>query len=230
MRFRTPSIRSAQAGLAAAFAAALIATGCATPTPYDYSAFKQSRPASILVLPPLNSSPDVAATYSMLSQVTLPLAESGYYVLPVSLVDETFRQNGMSNAAEAHQVALPKLREIFGADAVLYIDIKQYGTSYALISSESRVTAEARLVDLRSGQVLWKGAASASSAEGRSSSGGLVGLLVTAVVSQIVESSTNRSHPIAGITSQRLLTAGMPNGILYGPRSPRYKTDGNTAP
>lgn len=53
-----------------------------------------------------------------------------------------------------HEVPLPKLREIFGADAALYMDIKQYGTSYSLITSESRVTAEARLVDLRSGQLL----------------------------------------------------------------------------
>jgi len=227
MRFRTPSIRSAQTGLAAAFAAALIATGCATPTPYDYSAFKQSRPASILVLPPLNSSPDVAATYSMLSQVTLPLAESGYYVLPVSLVDETFRQNGLYNPPEMHEVAPQKLREIFGADAALYINIKQYGTSYAVLASESRVTAEARLVDLRSGQSLWQGEATASSAEGRSSSGGLVGLLVQAVVAQIVESVTNRSHPIAGITSNRLLAAGRPSGMLYGPRSPNYQKDGS---
>ncbi|CAM5312141.1 DUF799 domain-containing protein [Thauera sp.] len=227
MRFRTPSIRSAQAGLAAAFAAALIATGCATPTPYDYSAFKQSRPASILVLPPLNSSPDVAATYSMLSQVTLPLAESGYYVLPVSLVDETFRQNGLYNPPEMHEVAPQKLREIFGADAALYINIKQYGTSYAVLASESRVTAEARLVDLRSGQSLWQGEATASSAEGRSSSGGLVGLLVQAVVAQIVESVTNKSHPIAGITSNRLLAAGRPSGMLYGPRSPNYQKDGS---
>jgi hypothetical protein len=74
MRFRIPSLRLTRAGLAAAAVAALLATGCATPTPYDYSAFKQSRPTSILVLPPLNISPDVAATYSMLEQVTLPLA------------------------------------------------------------------------------------------------------------------------------------------------------------
>lgn len=216
--------------LAAAATAAVLATGCATPVAYDYSAFKQSRPASILVLPPLNSSPDVAATYSLLSQVTLPLAESGYYVLPVSLVDETFRQNGLHNAAEMHEVGLDKLREIFGADAVLYIDIKQYGTSYAVLVSESRVSAAARLVDLRSGQLLWQGEATASSAEERSSNGGLVGLLVQAIVSQIVESVTNRSHPIAGITSERLLSAGRPNGILYGPRSPNYLKDGHTRP
>ena len=209
-----------------AILAAVLATGCATPTAYDYAAFKQSRPASILVLPPLNSSLEVGASYSMLSQVTLPLAESGYYVFPVSLVDETFRQNGLHNPPEIHDVKLQRLREIFAADAVLYIDIKQYGTSYAVVSSESRVTATARLIDLRSELVLWAGAATASSAEGRNSSGGLIGMLVQAVISQIIESSMNQSHTMAGITSDRLLSAGRPNGILYGPRSPKYQKDG----
>lgn len=229
MRFYRFDAGLAKTG-AVAMLAALLAAGCATPRQaYDYTAFKQSRPASILVLPPLNNSPDVAATYSMLSQVTLPLAESGYYVFPVSLVDETFRQNGLSHPAEMHEVKLQKLREIFAADSALYITIKQYGTSYSVISSESRVTAEARLIDLRSEQVLWTGAATASSAEGRSSSNGLVGLLVQAVVSQIIESSTNQSHPVAGVTSYRLLAAGKQNGMLYGPRSAKYGTDG-TAP
>ncbi len=227
MRFNIPSARFVKASYLAILIA-IMSTGCATRKPYDYTNFKQSRPASILVLPPLNSSPDVAATYSMLSHVTLPLAESGYYVFPVSLVDETFRQNGLNNPSEMHAVKAQKLREIFGADSALYINVKQYGTSYNVISSESRVTAEARLIDLRTEQVLWSGLATASSAEGRNSSGGLVGMLVQAVVSQILESTTNRSHPIAGITSNRLLVAGMSNGILHGPRSPQYQKEGNT--
>lgn len=219
-------VRLVKTACAALLAAALVG-GCATPKPYDYTAFKQSRPKSILVLPPLNNSPDVAATYSVLSHVTLPLAEAGYYVFPVSLVDETFHQNGLANPAEMHAVKSDKLREIFGADSALYINVKQYGTSYALLASESRVTAEARLVDLRTEQVLWSGAATASSAEGRNSSGGLAGMLVQAVVSQIIETATNHSHTVAGTTSQRLLAAGRPNGILYGPRSPRYQKDGS---
>lgn len=209
----------------AATLAATVSTGCATRQPYDYSVFRQSRPASILVLPPLNSSPDIKASYSMLSQVTLPLAESGYYVVPVSLVDETFRQNGLTHPAEIHEVPLPKLREIFGADAALYIEITQYGTSYVVVSSETRVTAKATLIDMKTGQILWAGAATASSAEGRNSSGGLAGMLIQAIVSQILESAMDRGHAIAGITSQRLLSAGMSNGILYGPRSPRYQQD-----
>lgn len=210
----------------------LFLSGCATQAKqYDYSAFRESRPASILVLPPLNGSPDVNATYSMLSHATLPLAESGYYVLPVTLVDETFKQNGMTTPADIHQVSASKLREIFGADAALYINVKQYGTTYAIVMSETRVTAEGRLVDLRNGRVLWEGSATASSNEGNNNSGGgLVGLLVKAVVSQIIDSLSNRGHAIAGMTSNRLLAAGRPNGILYGPRSPRYLKDGSPTP
>ena len=206
-------------------AAALLAGACATPQPYDYTAFKEARPKSLLELPPLNNSPDVNASYSFLSHVTLPLAESGYYVLPVTLVDEMFRENGVTDPGQMHEVPAAKLKEIFGADAALYIKIGHYGTSYSVINSESRVSAEASLVDLASGGVLWQGSATASSAEGRSSSGGLVGMLVQAIVSQIVETITDRSHPVAGVTSMRLLSAGRPGGLLFGPRSPRFGTD-----
>lgn len=206
-------------------AASLLVTGCVTPTSYDYTAFRQSRPRSILILPPVNESPAVEASYSMLSQMTLPLAEPGYYVMPVTVVDETFRQNGLSNPADIQAVSIAKLRQIFGADAVLYVHIKQYGTVYSVINSASVVSADGRLVDLRSGAILWEGSASASSAEGRSSSGGLAGLLVQAIVSQVIESSNNASHGVAGITSNRLLAAGRPAGMLYGPRSPNYQKE-----
>lgn len=207
-------------------AATLLLGGCATQKQYDYTAFKESRPKSILVLPPLNSSPDVNATYSMLSQTTLPLAESGYYVFPVTLVDETFKQNGMTAPADIHSVPITRLRDIFGADAALYIDVRQYGTSYSIVASETRVTATGKLVDLRNGKVLWEGAATASSAEGDSNNGGLIGMLVKAAIRQIVETVSEKGHIIASQTSSRLLSAGRPNGILYGPRSPMYQKDG----
>ena len=84
--------------LSAAFLSLALLGGCAAPKTIDYAAFKQSRPKSILVLPPINESPEVQASYSLVSQVTYPLAEAGYYVLPIALVDETFRQNGLTTA------------------------------------------------------------------------------------------------------------------------------------
>lgn len=206
---------------------AAIFAGCATKTPVDYSAFKQSRPRSVVILPPLNESPDVNATYSMLSQMTRPLAESGYYVLPVAVVDETFKQNGLSNAHDIHEVAYAKLRTIFGADTALYVTVNQYGSTYTVLNSVVTVTATAKLVDLKSGTTLWLKTATADSKEGthNNSSGGLIGALIAAAVTQIVNSTSDVSHDIAGLTSQRLLSAGQVDGVLYGPYSPKYGTD-----
>jgi hypothetical protein len=214
--------------LIAALLLTLFLGACAAPAPkYDYTAFQQNRPKSILVLPPQNESPEVDATNGMLARATLPLAESGYYVFPVTLVVETFRQNGLNSPADIQQVPYAKLREIFGADSALYMNITQYGTSYQLVASDTRVTADAKLVDLRSGDTLWTGSATASSKEGEGNSGGgLIGVLVKAVINQIVHTLTDHSYKIAGVTSTRLLSAGRPNGILYGPRSPMYMKDG----
>jgi len=94
------------------------------------------------------------------------------------------------------------------------------------VSSAAIVSAEARLVDLSTGTLLWSGRATASNDEGNNNSGGLVGMLVTAVVKQIMNNVTDASHNVAGITSMRLLSAGTPSGLLYGPRSPLYGKDG----
>src|SRR5215813_13108465 len=111
-----------------------VLSGCAT-KPYDYTNYRAYPPRSILVLPPLNESTDVAGTYSYLSTVTYPVAEMGYYVFPVAVVDHFFKENGMPTAGEMHQAPLNKIREIIGADAVLYITLKQYGTKYEVITS-----------------------------------------------------------------------------------------------
>jgi hypothetical protein len=115
------------------------------------------------------------------------------------------------------------LREYFGADAAVYIKVRQYGTSYAVISSTTTVALEARVVDLRSGELLWQGEARASSAEQQQQNqGGLIGLLVTAVVKQIIGTVSDASYNYAAIANQRLLGAPRQNGLLPGPRSPAY--------
>ena len=200
-------------------------TACVTTQPRDYSAYRASQPRSILVLPPVSNAPDVNASVSMLSVATLPLAEAGYYVIPVAPAFQTFRQNGITVANDAHDIPAERLREIFGADAALYISVEKYGTVYQVISSNTTVSANAKLVDLRTGTLLWEGSALASSAENQGSGGGLVGMLVAAAVSQILSTVTDEGHRVANVASLRLLSAGVPNGLLYGPYNPKYGTD-----
>lgn len=195
---------------------------------YDYTAFKSAKPRSILVLPPLNETVDVNATNGMLSQMTMPLAESGYYVLPVAEVAETFRQNGISLPVEMQATSPKKLREIFGADAVLYSKVTQYGSVYRVVDSNTVVTATAKLVSLGTGDVLWQGGASANGKELGNvdfGSGSIIGMMVQAAVKQVAHSLADKSQEVAGLTSQRLLSAGQPNGLLYGPHSPKYGSD-----
>ncbi|GLQ98645.1 DUF799 domain-containing protein [Dyella mobilis] len=206
--------------------ALMMACAANRPAGRDYSAYKESMPRSILVLPPVNQSPDVNASLSMLSVTTEPLAEAGYYVMPVALVNETFKQNGVTTADDAQQIPAGKLRDIFGADSALYITVSKYGTSYRVISSVVEVEASAKLVDLRTGAVLWSGSAKASSDENKNyNNGGLIGALIGAAIDQVVHNVADDSHTTADVTSIRLLSAGRPNGLLYGPYNPKYQTD-----
>lgn len=186
---------------------------------FDYTAFKASQPRSILVLPPINHTTEINAGLSVLSLASFPLAEAGYYVLPVALTSETFKQNGITVAEDAQSIPLPKLREIFGADAGLYITINKYGSIYRVIDSATTVGVDAKLVDLRTGHMLWLGSAHASSNEhqNRQFNNGVIGMLVSAVVNQVVNQSTDASHQVADIAVNRLLYPSGDGSMLYGP-------------
>ncbi|BAN25130.1 DUF799 domain-containing protein [Caballeronia insecticola] len=199
-----------------------------SPSKMDYTAFRNSKPRSILVLPPINNTTDVNATNGMLSQMTMPLAEGGYYVVPVAEMEETFKHNGLTMPADVQAVAPDKLRSIFGADAALYTKVTEYGSSYRIIGSKTVVTADAKLVDLRSGDTLWSGSATANGSETGANISvgvGLIGALAQVAVQHVVNVVSDKSWTVAGLTSQRLLATGGPKGLLYGPHSPKYGTD-----
>ena len=196
----------------------LMLTGCATPKPYDYTNFRAHPPRSILVLPPLTTSTAVAGTYGYLSTVTFPLAEMGYYVYPVSVVDQFLKENGLPTAGEMHQVPLDKVREIIGADAVLYLTLKQYGTKYEVLSSVTTVQVLGKLVDTRTGLVLWEGTGLGQ--KGSGGSGNLIADMIIAVGAQAVNTSTDAAHNVCG-GANNLMFLTKDHGLLYGPYHPQ---------
>ena len=189
----------------------------------DYTAFKESRPRSILVMPPVNMSMDIQAPAAFLASSAYPLAESGYYVIPPALSDEMFKQNGIPIADEAWEIPISKLFEIFGADSALYITITKYGSTLGVIS----VAASSKLVDLRTGQELWSGKTSASedSVQKTGTLGGLGGALLSAMVNQLINTLADRTYEVGRGANYQMLSAGKKNGILYGPYHPKYGTD-----
>jgi hypothetical protein len=192
-------------------------SGCAE-SPTDYTEFIKAKPRSILILPPINNSPEVHAGNSFSAWSSIPVAEEGYYVLPVALTTETFRQNGMTEPSDIQALPIHKLRAVFGADAAMYLTIEKFGTSYAVLASQTQVKAHARLVDLRTGSTLWRGAVDA--ADGGGASGDLVTMLITAAVDQVAKSASDYAHNSLAGPAANLLYRRANNGLLPGPYYP----------
>lgn len=211
----------------AGFALLALLGGCTStkgPGPNE-AAFRQYHPRSIVVLPPLNNTNDVRATYSLMSSATAPLAESGYYVFPVAIVDQTFKENGLTQPAEMHQASTAKLNEIFGADAALYMTVTQYGASSALLGGDVTVKVGGVLIDTRTGTKLWEGQAVASDAEGKQNqNNNLLGLLISGIINNVANTLSDPGYRVGRIANDRLLSAGS-RGMLYGPRSPKYQAN-----
>ncbi|MGA1932952.1 DUF799 domain-containing protein [Arcobacter sp. YIC-464] len=191
---------------------------------YDYSSFTKNKPKSILVVLPTNESLDIKGSSATLANSILPLSEAGYYVFPPALVNETFKHNGVYEAKEIRNVSLEKLKEIFGADSVLYINVKKYGNNYAVLSSKTEIELEAKLVDLHSGKILWNKETKFIKSSG-DSGGGLIGMLVTAVVAQIVNESTDQAYEASMIANNILFRTNCNDCILYGSYSPNFNKD-----
>ena len=202
--------------LFSALAIILLLSGCATTTPYDYTALKNSKPRSIVVIPPNNTSIEVNAPYIYLSTLTRPLAEKGYYVFPVSVIDHFLKENGLPTPADMNNIPLDKIGEHIGADAVLYISIQDWGQKYQIIQSTTTVNASLRLVDVKTGALLWETTAIAQSSSG-DGGGGLIGSLVGAIATQVLASTISDPTPDIARQANYIAINNEERGLLDGP-------------
>ena len=201
--------------------ALLAVAGCASPEPFDYRPLLDHMPGSILVLPPLNETNEPLAAEGWLATITRPLAERGYYVFPVAVVDRMLRENGLPTPWEMHQVSLGKLREVFGADAVLYVTVHDWGTEYQVLASVTRVAVTAQLIDLATGTELWRGQGVAARGSNSGNNQGLLGAAIGALVNQVVTSTYDPSPQVSREANDQLL--GMRGrSLLPGPRHPDH--------
>jgi len=195
----------------------LIMTGCVTKEPYDYTNLRASKPRSILVLPPINNTVEVGAPYTFIATISKPLAEKGYYVFPVAVIDTFLKKNGLPTPVEMNAIPLDKLQQHTGADAVLYVTINDWGQKYQVLASNLVVDSSAKLLDAKTGTVLWdtRFYFVQSSDDG---GGGLAGALIGALITQIVGTLADKS-PQASSTANTLAINDPKRGLLTGPYS-----------
>jgi hypothetical protein len=203
---------------------AFAGSSCASPpSEPDRTAYLAHTPRSILVLPPRTETVEADAACTWLATITRPLAERGYYVFPVAIVDAMMKANGLQSPRERHQVPLENLGVLFGADAVLDVDIRNWGWSDHLSESEVQVTVDARLVDVKSGTELWRGSSTVIQSPEDRGPVGVVGTLFSGITAPIARPAVDVRTELARQANWGLLHS--PQGLLLGPRHPDFEED-----
>ncbi|MEE9164714.1 MAG: GNA1162 family protein [Nitrospinota bacterium] len=73
------------------------------------------------------------------------------------VVDGIIKKNGWNTSEKLFAIPPQKLGEAFGADALLYGKVTKWNKYYAVIHSTLVVGLELKLVDARTGELLWRG-------------------------------------------------------------------------
>ena len=195
----------------------LLGTLSACSNKHHLDTFYAHRPKSILVAPILNETVDLMAAPVVMSSITRPLAERGYYVFPLYLTRLIFQDMGLVEAGHIHQLPTQRFYELFGADAVLFITIKDWSTKYLVLASYVRVEMDYVLKDTQTGVILWE-----ATHEVEESSGGGINPVMRAVTAAINAMMTSYL-PLAKRANREVFNPS--EGIPVGQYHPNYKND-----
>lgn len=93
---------------------------------YDEGSAKQN----ILIAPIINESTSSEASEYLNSTIAEPFVNKGYYVFPIPITADIFKQSGIIDGKELKGIPFGKYKEQFGADAILFVTISQWDTNY----------------------------------------------------------------------------------------------------
>ncbi len=194
----------------------VILSGCAgTPVKKDLSAFVTAAPRSILVIPVVNKSLDVDAANYMLSTLTIPLAEKGFYVFPVNTAKIVLEQEGYYEGDQIHNQQPQVLASLFGADAVLYVTINRWDAQYALITTTVTVDFDYKIV-AKDGRELWQANQRMQYTPQNNNTGNPIANLIVAAVNAAMTRVAPNYLPLAQQANQIVFVLG-PSAIPNGP-------------
>lgn len=198
---------------------ALLLTGCAAPVPKsDLSAFNAAKPRSILVVPAVNKSLDVDAPSYVLTTLSVPLAEKGFYVFPVHTAKTVLEQEGFYEGEQIQKQPPEALAKLFGADAVLYVTINRWDAQYAVLSTTVTVDFDYRMV-YKDGTEIWKANQKMVYTPQQQNSGSPIANLVAAAITAALERAKPNYLPLTRAANYQVLVAG-PTAIPDGPYKP----------
>ena len=192
-------------------------TGCVTaPTTTKRVAFpsmySDNKPVSILIVPAINESTAADAGDLLNVTVTQPFANNGYYVMPVSIVSDIFKREGILEGTQLKGIPTRVFKNSFGADAVLFLTITEWDKFYAVLAGGVSVGIEYVLLSTETNEILW----SYTQRVDVNTSGGS-GNIIADLVATAVSTAATSYVPIAFQVNE-VAAKALPFGV-YHPQS-----------
>jgi hypothetical protein len=184
--------------------------------PMMYPPYEQ--PISMVVVPAINKSTAADASELINSTLTMPFADNGYYILPISIVSEIFAKEGILEGSQIIGLPASVFKNNFGADSVLYITINKWDTNYLVLAANVTVGISYVLVSTHTDEILW----SYDHQVVVDTAGDSSGFLLLDVVKTAVNTAMTDYIPIARQVNSAAVTT-----LPFGKYHPNVGTDGD---
>jgi len=182
----------------------------------QYPEMYNSKPATLLVMPPINNTTNVEAKEYLYSSITKPLCEAGYYVISPALAMDVFKAESAYDAELFVDKPLTKFQKYFGVNAVVFSEINTWEKTYGGIKTEIRYFIK----DATNGEIIFDRTCNLFlSTQISSGSGSLVGQLVSMTATAINTIATD--HVKAARLANEYIFRDIPRGKYH----PSYQVD-----
>jgi hypothetical protein len=208
------------------FLATVVLSGCAGVPVTDTkrnsypSMYSDQKPISMIIVPAINESTAANAGDLLNVTVTQPFANQGYYVMPVAIVSDIFKREGILEGTQIKGLPASMFKKNFGADSVLFLTITEWDKHYAVIAGNVSVGIEYVLLSTETNEVLWSYTQRVvvDTSGNANSGGGILGALIVTAISTAVTDYV----PIAFKVHESAVKA-----LPYGKYHPKSGADGD---
>jgi len=185
-----------------------------------YPEVYKKNPLTILVLPAINKTTAADAKELFTATTAECLSYTGYYIYPTELVNDILKQESGWNTETLDVNTLTKLKDYFGADAVLLVTINKWNTSYYVVGGNVKVELEYKLVSTLDGAVIWTQKISETIDTSQKSGGsGIAGMVLDLAMTAVKTASTQYVPIAVGLNNKAFKL------LPFGKYHLRYRKD-----
>ncbi|MCB5278895.1 MAG: DUF799 domain-containing protein [Candidatus Cloacimonetes bacterium] len=179
-----------------------------------YPEMYSRKPASILILPPINKTTAADAKEYFSCSLNEALGLKGYYPIPVEAVYGILREEGLYDTETINRTVLNNMQTHFGADMVLYTSIEKWDKSWFLTSGNLSIEVHYALVSTATADTLWNFKTTSNTRLGSSSDNLFVSMIESAIKTAVEDYFPN-ARDTNLVTFEKALPVGKYH-TLYG--------------